>query len=74
MEKKKVFVAKALEKGRVTEDQALDIFEDLILWSAYAFCKARAVAYALIAYWDMYLKVHYPKEYQKVSVDYQALL
>lgn len=74
MEKKKVFVAKALEKGRVTEDQALDIFEDLILWSAYAFCKVHVVAYTQIAYWDMYLKVHYRKEYQKVSVDYQALL
>ena len=66
MAKKKDFVDRAVQKGIVTERQAVEIFEILIPFAGYAFNKSHAFSYTLMAWWEMYIKVHYPKEYRKV--------
>lgn len=66
MAKKKDFVDRAVQKGIVTERQAVEIFEILIPFAGYAFNKSHALSYTLMAWWEMYIKVHYPKEYRKV--------
>ena len=65
MAKKKDFVERAVQKG-ITEEQAVEIFEILIPFAGYAFNKSHALSYTLMAWWEMYIKVHYPKEYKKV--------
>ena len=65
MAKEKDFVERAVQKGR-TEEHAVEIFEILIPFASYAFNKSHAVSYTLMAWWEMYMKVHYPKEYKKV--------
>ena len=65
MAKKKDFVERAVQKG-ITEKQAVEIFEILIPYAGYAFNKSHAIAYTMMAYWEMYIKVHYPNEYKKV--------
>ena len=62
--KKAEFIERAAAKGIVNEKQAEEIFEILIPFAGYAFNKSHAVSYTLMAYWEMYIKVHYPREYK----------
>ena len=71
MAKKKDFVNRAVQKGIVTERQAVEIFEILIPFAGYAFNKSHALSYTLMAWWEMYMKVHYPKEYKKVIKNFK---
>lgn len=65
MAKKKDFVERAVQKG-ITEEQAVEIFEILIPFASYAFNKSHALSYTLMAWWEMYMKIHYSREYKKV--------
>lgn len=71
LNQKEDFVSGAVQKGIVTEKQAVEIFQILIPFAGYAFNKSHAVAYTLMAYWEMYIKVHYPKEYKKVNKNFK---
>lgn len=69
--KKAEFIERAAAKGIVNEKQAEEIFEILIPFAGYAFNKSHAVSYTLMAYWEMYIKVHYPREYKKVNKNFK---
>ncbi|MBQ8827382.1 MAG: DNA polymerase III subunit alpha, partial [Oscillospiraceae bacterium] len=47
----------------VTEEAAIEIFEDMASFATYAFNKSHAAAYAYLAYQTAYLRCHYYKEY-----------
>jgi len=47
----------------LTYDQARTIWNACITAGSYAFNAAHCVSYGMIAYWTMYLKVHYPHEF-----------
>ena len=47
----------------VNESIAADIYDEILDFANYAFNKAHAVAYAIIAYQTAYMKCHYTKEY-----------
>ena len=73
MEKKTEFTDLAIQKGIITsKNQAEKLFDHLFQHSGYSFPKSHAVAYTMLSYWDMYLKVHYTKEYKEVlnSISY----
>ena len=61
-QEKKNFMEGAINKG-FTEKDAEDIFALIEPFSGYAFNKAHAFSYALIAYQTAYLKANYPVEY-----------
>ena len=69
--KKAEFIERAAAKGIVNEKQAEEIFEILIPFAGYAFNKSYAVAYTMMAYWEMYIKVHYLREYKKVNKNFK---
>ena len=69
--KKAEFIERATGNGSVTEKQAEEIFEILIPFAGYAFNKSHAVAYTMMGYWEMYMKVHFPKEYRKVIKNFR---
>ncbi len=56
------FLAGAAAKG-YREDDALQIFDLIEPFAGYAFNKAHAVSYGIIAYQTAYLKAHYAAEY-----------
>ena len=56
------FITGAARNG-VSKDIASQVFEQLAAFAAYGFCKAHAVAYAIIAYQTLWLKCHYPAEF-----------
>ena len=52
----------AMAKG-VPESIAQSIYDEIVDFANYAFNKAHAVCYAVVAYQTAYLKCHYPKQY-----------
>jgi DNA polymerase-3 subunit alpha len=56
------FLKGAKEKG-VSEKKASEIFDLMEPFAGYAFNKAHAVCYAMVAYQTAYLKANYPVEY-----------
>ena len=67
---RKVFVYGDKEQGipgcienGVPEAVAQSIYDEIVDFANYAFNKAHAVCYAVVAYQTAYLKCHYPKEY-----------
>ena len=45
------------------EAVAQSIYDEIVAFANYAFNKAHAVCYAMVAYQTAYLKCHYPKQY-----------
>ncbi|NGP59548.1 DNA polymerase III subunit alpha [Paenibacillus thiaminolyticus] len=56
------FLQGAAARG-VEEKEALAVFDFLVRFSGYSFNKAHSVSYAYLAYWTVYLKTHFPKDY-----------
>ena len=52
----------AMAKG-VSEAVAQSIYDEIVDFANYAFNKAHAVCYAVVAYQTAYLKCHYPRQY-----------
>ena len=57
-----VTVPGAIRRG-VPEAVASDVFDQMIDFAQYAFNKSHAAAYAVVAYWTAWLKVHHPVEF-----------
>lgn len=57
-----VFKDGAAKKGKDT-DIAMKIFDQVEMFAEYGFNKSHSAAYALVAWWTLYLKVHYPAEF-----------
>ncbi len=47
----------------IPEDTANAIYDEILDFASYAFNKAHAVAYAIVAYRTAYMKRHHPREY-----------
>ena len=47
----------------VSEAAAQSIYDEIVEFANYAFNKAHAVCYAVVAYQTAYLKAHYPQQY-----------
>ncbi len=55
-------IAGCIQRG-VPEAVAQSIYDEIVAFANYAFNKAHAVCYAVVAYQTAYLKCHYPKQY-----------
>ena len=55
-------ISGAMAKG-VPEAVAQSIYDEIVAFANYAFNKAHAVCYAVVAYQTAYLKCHYPRQY-----------
>ncbi|MBE6977849.1 MAG: DNA polymerase III subunit alpha [Ruminococcaceae bacterium] len=47
----------------IAEAVAQSLYDEIVAFANYAFNKAHAVCYAVVAYQTAYLKCHYPKQY-----------
>ena len=52
----------------VPEDVAGSIYDEILDFANYAFNKAHAVSYAIVAYRTAYMKCHYPREYMAALI------
>ncbi len=55
--------AAGMKANGYSDDAIRTIWDVMVPFSGYAFNKAHAAGYALIAYWTAYLKANYPAEY-----------
>ncbi len=62
-EKKKIEIIPGCVKNGISADVANKIFDSMISFASYAFNKAHAASYAVVAYETAYLKYHYPVEF-----------
>ena len=69
-EERKVFVYGDAAQGipgciarGISESVAQSIYDEIVDFANYAFNKAHAVCYAVVAYQTAYLKCHYPRQY-----------
>lgn len=67
------FVKGCLSKGTVKEDVAKRLWRQLEGWASYSFNASHAFAYALVAYWTAYLKVHFPAEWICAYLNYGSV-
>ena len=65
------FVEGAVKKG-LRKKETEEVFERLELSGRYAFNKAHAVAYSILAYRMAYLKTHYPHDFMAVVMTGEA--
>jgi len=63
MEKMRDSFISCSRKNGVSRKIAEKAFEQLAAFAAYGFCKAHAVAYAVLAYQTLWLKCHYPADF-----------
>ena len=66
------FMAGAAEKGIVDEKTAAYLFDLIEPFAGYAFNKAHAFCYAMVAYQTAYLKANYPVDYFAALMATQA--
>jgi DNA polymerase III subunit alpha len=57
------FVQGAQTHSGLTEEQAEDIWNLVVPFSAYGFNKAHSANYGMVAYWTAYMKANYPAEF-----------
>ncbi len=55
-------IAGCIAKG-ISEAVAQSLYDEIVAFANYAFNKAHAVCYAVVAYQTAYLKCHYPRQY-----------
>ena len=63
MEKERNNFVAGVRKNGFSDEVASEVFDLILPFAGYAFNKAHAVSYALIAYQTAYLKANYPLEY-----------
>lgn len=63
MKQQEVYLKDGLKAKGWTQEEVDIIWEQMVKFGSYAFNKAHAAAYAIIAYITMYLKVYYPVEF-----------
>ena len=64
-------IAGAIHNG-IKEQDALDLFEEMIEFAKYSFNKSHAAAYAELAYITAYLKLYYPIEFYTATLNFTS--
>lgn len=62
-------IAGAIKTG-IKEEDAKDLFEEMIEFAKYSFNKSHAACYAITAYITGYLKYYYPTEFYAMTLNY----
>lgn len=66
-----------LERGRqnnFSEEALKALWDTLVPFADYAFNKAHAYGYAILAYWCAWLKIYHPKEYMSAMLTWSSAL
>lgn len=57
------FVQGCLKNKTMDEDNARNLWRQLVFFGVYVFNKSHSIGYGMLAYWTAYLKAHYPVEW-----------
>ena len=70
MEEQKANFISGCQANGIPDEEADDLFENIRKFAEYGFNKSHAVAYSLISYQTMWLKVHYPACFYAALLSY----
>ena len=65
-----LFVEGCKAQNTLPEETATKLWQELETFGGYAFTKAHAVGYSVLAYWAVWMKVHYPAEFYCAALTY----
>lgn len=71
LEYREKFFAGARRKG-VSDEVILKVWEMILSFSGYSFCKPHSASYALVSYQAAYLRAHYPAEFMAAVISNQG--
>lgn len=60
---KKLFANGCIKNKTLNKEEAEKLWDDLAAFGSYSFNKSHSVAYSVISYWTMYLKLYHPLEF-----------
>jgi DNA polymerase-3 subunit alpha len=60
---KKLFANGCVKNKTLSKEEAEKLWDDLATFGSYSFNKSHSVAYSVISYWCMFLKVYHPLEF-----------
>jgi DNA polymerase-3 subunit alpha len=61
---------KSVEDGLVSQEQLDDYIETLKNFGGYGFNKSHAASYAMVAYWSLWLKTHFPVQFMVALLNF----
>lgn len=67
-EKKQDFIDGCAKNYKVDEELAVRIWNRMVTAGQYAFNASHCVSYSMLAYWQMWLKVHHPQAFYAASL------
>jgi len=67
--KQRIMFKSGAKKNRINSKLAMNIFDLLENFAGYAFNKSHSVAYALISYQTLWLKLYYPSEFMSAAMN-----
>jgi error-prone DNA polymerase len=59
-------------KNNVSEETILKIWEMMLSFDGYSFCKPHSASYAMVSFQSAYLRVHYPAEFMAAVLSNQG--
>lgn len=62
------FVEGCIKNSKLEKKVADDLFSEIEEFAGYAFNKSHSIEYTIISYWNMWLKVYYPKEFYAAAL------
>ncbi|MDA8792290.1 DNA polymerase III subunit alpha [Bacteriovoracaceae bacterium] len=65
------FFIKALEKG-ISQQNLQELWEMILSFAGYSFCKPHSASYALVSYKSLYLKAHHPAEFMAAVISHRG--
>jgi DNA polymerase-3 subunit alpha len=60
---KKLFADGCVKNKTLSKIEAEKLWDDLAAFGSYSFNKSHSVAYSVISYWDMFIKIYHPLEF-----------
>ncbi len=67
---KKLFAEGCAKKKTLKKEEAEKLWDELSSFGSYGFNKSHACEYAVISFWQMWLKIYYPNEFICASLTY----
>lgn len=68
----KIFIDGCIKQNTLDKYEAKQLWEEIRSHGGYGFNEAHAVAYTILSYMNMWLKVHYPTEFMCANLTYAA--
>jgi len=70
---KKEFMDGCALRETMSEEEASAVFDKMVFFGSYGFNRSHAVAYTMLGYWTMWLKVYYPTEFYCSLINFATI-